>query len=32
MDFLFISVLPPVIVLASLAVVFAWGALGKERD
>lgn len=31
MDFFLISVLPPIIVLASLAIVFAWGAYGKEK-
>jgi len=31
MEFFLISVFPPIIVIASLAVVFAWGAFGKEK-
>ncbi|WP_376745640.1 cytochrome bd oxidase small subunit CydS [Paenibacillus sedimenti] len=31
MEFILIMVLPPILVAASLTVVFAWGWMGKER-
>ncbi|WP_397369720.1 cytochrome bd oxidase small subunit CydS [Paenibacillus anseongensis] len=31
MEFLLTMILPPIIVIASLAVVFGWGRMGKER-
>ncbi|WP_376768419.1 cytochrome bd oxidase small subunit CydS [Paenibacillus planticolens] len=31
LEFLLIMILPPIIVLASLTVVFSWGWMAKER-
>ncbi|MHA7746076.1 MULTISPECIES: cytochrome bd oxidase small subunit CydS [Paenibacillus] len=31
MEFILIMILPPIIVIASLTVVFGWGRMGKER-
>lgn len=31
MEFILIIVMPPILVLASVAVVFVWGAVGKEH-
>ncbi|MFC3844280.1 MULTISPECIES: cytochrome bd oxidase small subunit CydS [Paenibacillus] len=31
MEFILIMMLPPIIVIASLVVVFGWGWMGKER-
>lgn len=31
MEFILIIVMPPILVLASMAVLFIWGAMGKEH-